>query len=53
MLYLSQRKYILGILYDATMLEAKIKKFPMSKGLKLDDQFGPLLITRSKKTINA
>lgn len=38
-LFLSQHKYIIDILRDATMLE----EFSMSKGLKLDDQSGPLL----------
>ncbi|XP_058004035.1 uncharacterized mitochondrial protein AtMg00810-like [Hevea brasiliensis] len=46
-LFLSQRKYILDILHDAGMLNAKIKEFPMSKSLKLDDT-GPLIADPEK-----
>lgn len=45
---LNQQKYILDILQDAGLQNAKIMSYPILKGVKLDNDYGNILTDPNK-----
>lgn len=47
-LFLNQKKYVLDILQDTRLVKAKPSKFPLSQGIKLDNETRTLLTNPEK-----